>query len=187
MIRNRFYISAVVSVLLLVVLTVSGCGGDKTSTAKFDTPTYPFSFDYPDGWKVTRNPAFVFGSDDAVRSVGVTLKEPDDEITVAQYELDKELPDGFNANQEEIDRIVRRLTRQSNGSSSDSIEVSFGGIPGYQYVVEYPGGNGVELLTTLTFLFQGKNEFLVNCQSSPANRAALDAGCEQVLNSLSFS
>lgn len=180
-------LSTGLAILLVAAFAAAGCGDDEVETATFETPTYPFSFDYPDGWKVTRNPTFVFGSDEAVRSIGVSLEQPHDQVTITQYKLSEELPEGFNANQDEIDRIVRRLTRQADGTASDSKAVSYGGIPGYQYVVEYPAADGTELRTTMTFLFRGEDEFLVNCQSSPANREALEAGCNQVLDSLKFS
>lgn len=185
---SRFIGVAAAATLLLAALIVSGCGGDddKEKTSTFETPTYPFSFSYPSGWKVARNAEFNFGSDEGRRSVAVTLKNPHDQVTVTQYKLEKTLPEGFNGNQREIDRIVRRLTREAKGTASDATTVSYGGIPGYQYVVEYQAEDDTELRNTLTFLFKGDDEFQINCQSSPANRAALDAGCEEVLGTLKF-
>jgi hypothetical protein len=166
---------------------LSGCGSSGSKAASFTTPTYPFSFSYPSGWKVTRNAAFNYGSDAGVRSVSVSLKDPYDQVTITQYKLNKTLPAGINGNQREVNRIVARLTRQAKGTSSDSKPVSYGGVPGYQYVVEYAAPDGTTLRNTLTFLFKGKDEFQINCQSTPTNRAALEKGCNQVLNSLKFS
>jgi hypothetical protein len=59
-------------------------------------------------------------------------------------------------------------------------------VPGYQYVVEYPGGANLTLQNKLTFLFKGQHEFQINCQSSPTNREKLNEGCDQILNSLEF-
>jgi hypothetical protein len=64
--------------------------------------------------------------------------------------------------------------------------VKYGGIPGYQYIVEYPGPDNLTLQNKLTFLFQGKHEFQINCQSSPKNRKDLNKGCDQILDSLEF-
>jgi hypothetical protein len=178
--------SAVLAVLALVV-ALSGCGGGDNKQAEFTTPTYPFSFDYPAGWKLTRNAAFNYGSDAGVRSVSVSLKDPYDQVTITQYKLNKTLPANINGNQAEVDRIVARLARQAKGTASDAKTVSYGGVPGYQYVVEYPSTTGATLRNTLTFLFKGKDEFQVNCQSSPPNREALDKGCNQVLTTLKFT
>lgn len=178
--------SAVVAILALVVV-LSGCGGSDDKQTEFTTPTYPFTFDYPEGWKLTRNAAFNYGSDAGVRSVSVSLKDPYDQVTITQYKLNKTLPPNINGNQEEVDRIVARLAKQAKGTASDSKTVTYGGVPGYQYVVEYPAQDGATLRNTLTFLFKGKDEFQINCQSSPPNREALDKGCNQVLNTLKFT
>lgn len=167
-------------------LAIGGCGGGGDQS--FSTPTYPFSFSYPAGWTLTRGANFSYGSSsEALRSVSVALKEPYDQVTITQYKLKKTLPEGVNGYQPEVDRIVARLTKQAKGSASDGKSVKYGGIPGYQYVVEYPGGNNITLQNKLTFLFQGQNEFQINCQSSPQKREELNKGCDQVLDSLKFN
>jgi hypothetical protein len=165
---------------------LAGCGGGGDQA--FTTPTYPFTFDYPDGWTISRGANFAYGSNDsAVRSVSAALKEPYDQVTITQYKLKKTLPDGTNGYQPEVDRIVRRLTKQAGGDSSDAKVVQYGGQPGYQYIVEYPGGTNILLQNKLTFLFKGQYEFQINCQSSEKNREALNKGCDQILNSLKFN
>lgn len=165
---------------------LAGCGGGGDGA--FNTPTYPFSFNYPSGWTLTRNAAFNYGSGGAgKRSVSVALKEPYDQVTITQYKLKKTLPAGVNGNQAEVDRIVQRLVKQAKGSAGDAKPVKYGGIPGYQYIVEYPGSDTLTLQNKLTFLFQGQNEFQVNCQSSPQNSKALNEGCDQALGSLKFT
>lgn len=180
--------SSIALVLAAATLAVAfaGCGdgGDQS----FTTPTYPFSFDYPSGWTLTRGASFNYGSSEsAVRSVSVALKEPFDQVTITQYKLKKKLPAGVNGYQPEVDRIVARLVKQAGGSASDAKVVKYGGIPGYQYVVEYPGGDNVTLENKLTFLFKEQQEFQINCQSSPDKRKELNEGCDQVLNSLKFN
>lgn len=181
--RSRIAL-ALAAATMAVAFAGCGDGGDKS----FETPTYPFSFDYPAGWTLTRGASFNYGaSDSAVRSVSVALKEPFDQVTITQYKLKKTLPAGVNGYQPEVDRIVARLTKQAKGSASDAKVVKYGGIPGYQYVVEYPGAENVTLQNKLTFLFQGQNEFQINCQSSPDKREELNKGCDQVLGSLKFN
>jgi hypothetical protein len=170
---------------LVVAGLFAGCGGGRDQS--FTTPTYPFSFDYPGGWTLTRGANFSYGSgDSAIRSVSAALKEPFDQVTITQYKLKKTLPAGANGYQPEVDRIVRRLTKQASGSGSDAKVVKFGGQPGYQYIVEYPGGEKITLQNKLTFLFKRQFEFQINCQSSAKNRKALNEGCDQILDSLEF-
>jgi hypothetical protein len=160
-----------------------GTGGDQS----FSTPTYPFSFDYPGGWTLTRGSNFNYsGGGAALRSVSVALKEPYDQVTVTQYRLKKTLPSGVNGYRPEIDRIVARVSKQAGGTTGHARVVKYGGVPGYQYVVRYPGGEGVKLENLMTFLFKGSSEFQISCQSAPQNREALRAGCRQLLESLEF-
>ena len=180
-------IATIFATAAILAFALAGCGSDDGDKS-FSTPTYPFSFDYPSGWTVSRTASFNYGSSSsAERSVSVALKEPFDQVTITQYKLRKTLPAGVNGNQPEVDRIVRRLTRQAKGTASDAKVVEYGGIPGYQYIVEYPGGENVTLQNQLTFLFSGKDEFQINCQSSPAKREELNKGCEQILGSLKFN
>jgi hypothetical protein len=165
---------------------LSGCGGGGSQS--FTTPTYPFSFDYPAGWTLARGANFSYGSaDQALRSVSAALKEPYDQVTITQYKLKKTLPAGVNGYQPEVDRIVARLTKQAGGSAGDAKVVKYGGQPGYQYIVEYPGPDKISLQNKLTFLFKGQFEFQINCQSSTKNRSELNKGCDQILDSLEFN
>lgn len=184
---SRKLISAgLMAAVATVAIAAAGCGGGG-GNSQFTTPTYPFTFSYPSGWKVTRNAAFTYGSGSGERSLSVALKEPYDQVTMTQYKLRKTLPSGVNGNQREVDRVVAKLTAQAKGTASDGTTVSYGGIPGYQYVVDYPAADGTLLRDTLTFLFKGGYEFQINCQSSPKNRTELEKGCKQVLGSLKFS
>ncbi len=174
-------VALAVALALAVTALAAGCGGDE----KFATSTYPFTFEYPSGWKATRNAAFVYGAGAGERSVAVQFKAPDDQVVVTQYKLQKTLPPGIVANQKEVDRIVRKLAKQSGGTATDARAVKYGGLPGYQYVIEYTTG-GKQLRNTITFLFSGNDEFQVNCQSSTENRDVVDEGCDKVLSTLKF-
>lgn len=170
---------------MIVVAVFAGCGGADEMT--FATPTYPFSFSYPADWKLTRNAAFNYGAGAGEKSVSVSLKDPYDQVTITQYKLKKTLPNGVNGNRQELDRVVAKLTAEAKGTASEGEAVKYGGVPGYKYFVEYSSPDGTQLRNQLVFLFDGDDEFQVNCQSTEKNRKDLDAGCETVLGSLKFS
>lgn len=167
----------------VIVAAASGCGGSGNQS--FSAAGYPFTFNFPSSWTLTRGA----GSDDsggsALRTVTVALKQPFDQASISQYRLKKKLPSGVNGYQPEVDRVVKRLTREAGGSAGDAKVVKYGGLPGYQYVLSYSSG-GQKLQNQLTFLFQGENEFLIGCQSSPDKRNEMSDGCEQILESIEF-
>ena len=170
--------------LMAWLIAFSGCG---SGTKHFSEPSYPFSFDYPGTWTLTHSAAEnPTTSVNGLRAVSVALEEPLDQVTITQYVLKKTLPAGVNGNQNEVDRIVKSLTRQAKGSAGDSKPVKFGGLPGYQYTINYPGGKGITLTNKLTFLFKAHNEFQINCQSTPAHMDELNDGCDEILGSLKF-
>jgi hypothetical protein len=167
----------------VMALSSGGCGGGGTET--FETPTYPFSFDYPADWKPSRIKEFTYGAGAGERTIAVQLKPPEDQVVVTQYKLAGSVPEGQPANQQEVDRIVNRLAKQSDGVASEAEKVEYGGIPGYRYVIEYDV-DGKTLRNDITFLFRDDDEFQINCQSSPANREKVEEGCEKVLSTIQF-
>lgn len=179
--KTRF---AICSILALAAIALSGCGGGGEKT--FSTPTYPFSFSYPEDWKLTRNAAFNYGAGSGKASVSVSLKDPYDQVTITQYKLKKTLGEGVNGNRKELDRIVAKLTVEAKGTASEGEIVEYGGIPGYKYFVEYSSPDGTELRNQLVFLFKGDDEFQINCQSTDENREQLEQGCNLVLDTLKF-
>lgn len=186
--RPKSVLSRAVALVAItaIALSASSCGGDG-GEAQFTTPTYPFSFSYPEGWKVTRNAAFSYGSGAGRRSVSISLKDPYDQVTITQYLLKKAVPPGLNGNRKEVDAVVADLTKQAKGTAGDGEVVKYGGLPGYEYFVEYTAPDGTELRNQLVFLFKGKDEFQVNCQSTEKNREELEKGCNLVLDTLEFN
>lgn len=174
-------------VIIFVAIGIAKSGGNNTKpSSNFATPTYPFSFDYPAGWAVSKAAEFTYGSNDAERSVSIVYKSPLDQAAITQYQLNRVLLTDQNGNQKEVDKIVKRLTKQAGGTASDAAVVTYNGVPGYQYTVEYNIG-ATALRNELTFLFKGDKEYQVTCQSTPQNRTVVEAGCVQILNSFKIN
>jgi hypothetical protein len=177
---------ALPALLACACFSLTGCG--TSGSKEFSSAGYPFTFEYPGAWTLTRSAPPNYGtSANGLRSVSVALKEPFDQVTITQYKLKKKLPAGVNGNQNEVDRIVKSLSHQAKGTAGDSKAVKYGGLPGYQYVIQYPAGEGVKLNNKLTFLFKAQNEFQINCQSSAKNADELNDGCDEILESLKFN
>lgn len=171
---------------LCCALLLSGCGATSTNSS-FGNDDYPFSFDYPSSWTLTRgtsSKARQRGT--AMHGVVVALKAPLDQATITQYWLKKSIPDGEQVFQPEIDRVVNRLATEAGGKRSDAEQVHFGGADGLQYTISYKAG-GQQLENLLTFLFKGEDEFQIACQSSAKMRKELNEGCRTILESLKLN
>lgn len=189
MIRSHPQLSKLAAAALMLCiygLTLAGCGA--SGSKEFSESGYPFSFDYPGTWTLTRSANTNVGATGTgLHSVAVALEEPFNQATIADYKIKKTLPAGVNGNKTEVDRIVKALTRDARGSASDGKAVKYGGIPGYQYTLKYAGGEGVSLSNKLTFLFRGQDEFQINCQSTSDHTNEMNDGCDEILKSLKFS
>lgn len=169
------------AVAALLALLAVGCGaaGDES----FSSNDHPLSFDHPGDWTVTRTAEGAGGANDVVT---VALDQPYDQVTLSRFTMKKSLPKGENGYRSEVDRIVARLTRAAGGKHSDAKVVRYGGMPGYQYLLSYSAG-GQQLQNLITFLFSGRDEFQIACQSTAENREELTEGCQLVLDSLEKS
>ncbi len=181
---RRVLTSATALIVTVATLALSGCGGSTTGNLTFEDDAYPFSFSYPASWTLSRNVESQGADANAAqKAVSVALKEPFDQVTVSQFKLKKEVPAGETAFKPEVDRIVKQTVAQANGKASSAKAVEYGGAKGYQYTLTYAAGSE-RLQSRLTLLFKGGLETQVSCQSSADNRDALNAGCEQMLESL---
>jgi hypothetical protein len=167
-------------------LLLSGCGA-ADGDSSFGNDDYPFSFDYPSSWTLTRGTS----SPNRERAtpmhgVVVALKAPLNQATVTQYWLKKPIPQGEHAFQPEVDRVVNRLATEAGGKRSEAKKVNYGGADGYQYTISYKAG-GQQLENRLTFLFKDEDEFQIACQSSADQREEMNNGCETILESLKLN
>lgn len=183
MLRSKFGLFTPALLLTVLATSLAGCGG-ATGELTFDDEDYPFSFSYPGSWTLSRN---VGGSADgaqaAQKSVSVALKEPYDQVTIAEFKLKKQIPAGETAFKPEVERIVKQMASQAKGKVGKAKEVEYGGAHGFQYVLTYPAGSAT-LQNKLTLLFKGGVEYQVGCQSQQENREELLSGCDQILDSL---
>lgn len=165
--------------IVATLAVASGCGS-PTGAGTFSSEAFPFEFEYPASWTLSQ-------SEPTATSPGivtVALREPFDQVQVGSFNLKKPVPRGEQGNKTEVDSIVRRIAGESNGKSSDGETIEFGDAKGYQYTVSQKTQSGVRIENRITLLFSGDELIQVSCQSAPANRDAVAAGCDEILGSL---
>lgn len=193
-------------VLAAVGLVLTSCGGSgndadgasasdttarasKTTTTSpsatgtvFADPRFGFNFRYPKEWG-TGN--FKYDADltagaRPAASMAVGL-DPDNSVLMTRYNLStpvtaNELPDQLA----ELNGVITQFAgRPFVGETTD-----IGGLPAVRYQPFALEDDAAERGSRVVFLFDGAAEYELNCQSTPAARAQMDRGCDQMLATL---
>lgn len=163
---------------LLAWGALGGCGEESEST--FEVEGYPFSFAYPGDFELStdvtidQNVGAV-----AADTAGVFLNESNG-VVVQRFPLEVEIDESnIEAVRSEFDGLIRQL--DSGAARGEVGEIA--GFPSLTYetvaVTEPPEGE-----SRITVLFDGDQEYLINCQSTPDERESIEAACDGVLESL---
>ena len=176
---------ALAAALAALVLALAGCGGDDDgangdSVATFDVEGFPVHFQYPGGFTLSEDVSFdqsLGGNADDSAAVGL---DDDSGIIVQRFTL-RIAVDQKNLDlvQEEIDGLIAQV---DPGAASQPTTIA--GLPALTAdalaVSSIEGGE-----SRLTFVFDGDQEYLLNCQSTPETRSEIADACDQALSTLS--
>ena len=164
---------------------LAGCGGsgkspDADPTAgRFEQHGFEITFRYPQSLKDADDIILgttVGATDSARAGVGI---DRDNVILVTRYELRRPVTKTNVADvRGEVDGVIQGLA----GGKVAGREVTFGGLPGYEYRVPLRAPKGG--VSRLFVLFDGQVEYFFNCQSTPESRARIDGACDQALGTL---
>ena len=181
-----------VPVALLCVL-LGACGSANSSNDNeaasasnvgertFSNAAYPFTFQYPEAFRIAAitSVAATAGGGAADR-VAIALDE-DNAIFLARSEAEDIDITSANVGQAvpEVDQVVSELiSAPARGRAQD-----VGGFASVVYdvvaVATPPNGQ-----SRMVFLFDGKRQYFMNCQSTPERRAELTAACDLALSTL---
>ncbi len=168
-------------VLLLVLATgCGGGGGDEDATATFRDDRFDVTFEYPADFELGRETTVqrTAGSESTARR-GVGLDE-DNAIFLSRYDLAAEVgEENADEVQAELDGVVSELVdAEVTGRRAD-----VGGFIAFRYddLAVEPPADGV---SDLVFLFEGRTQYQVNCQSTPLHRSRIEAACELAVDTL---
>jgi hypothetical protein len=168
-------LAAVVS----AALGLAACGEDEDSDQVFDQEGFPFTFSYPDGFEETEDVSLAqsLGAD-ADDSVAIGVAD-NDGIIVLRYTLQKAVDEtNLDEAKAEFDALIAQV---DSGASSKATDVA--GFPALEFgTVQVPSIENGE--SRLVVLFQGDQEYLINCQSTPEHREMVEGACDQALDTL---
>lgn len=162
---------------LALVLGAAACGGGGSS--RYEETGLNITFKIPGGFHVGHDLSISKSSGaNAVDQAAVAIDE-DNLIIVQRYNLNTSVTSENLANfKGEVDKVIGGLA----GKSVSGHEVEYGGLPGYEYVIDL--NQPASGQSRLAVLFDGNVEYLVNCQSTPDDREKIEKGCRTVLDSI---
>ena len=168
--------------VLVAALGLGSCGGSDSESSGpgiFENDAYPFTFEYPSSFqpsesvKLNENLGGATENNIALaldNQNGIILQTARLNVAVTKANLD--------AAKREFDALVGKADPSASGEPTEVAT-----FPALEYrpiaVDSIPDGESV-----ITFLFHGRDEFVINCQSTPDHRSEIDAACDQALSTL---
>lgn len=165
--------------LVAVAITVAVVAGGGDGDGTFDEDAYPFTFDYPDDWSESDDVQL----DQELGNTGLDKRavklDDSNGIIVERFELNQEVDeDNIDLAQSELDGLIAGIDSTATSEVGET-----GGYPSVTYEnVAVPQPEGAE--SKLVALFDGDQEYLLNCQSTDDHRDEVNEGCDQALDTL---
>jgi PsbP len=161
-----------------------GGGGDGDKTFEGDG----FSFAYPGGWSETGEfeSKAQAGSESPGSQVAVAPGEEGQDLVLVQVGPTSPsiTEDNIDELEGEIARQVESLFQQAEGQVTDGpTRVTAGGLPALGFEATSITSDGVSVESRLTLIYDGRNQYAVNCQFTPEGATEIERGCDQILSS----
>lgn len=172
------------TIVVMSAALTAGCGaGDaETSdrgTATFDRPEFDVTFDYPASFMELDDVSFNQQAGNAAAATAGVGLDGSNIIAIQRFDQDVAVTD---KNLKEVQPQADMLFSQLAGEDLKGKEVEVGGLPALEYeidLMEPPEGR-----TRAVAVFDGETQYLVNCQSTPEQREAIEAACDRALETL---
>jgi hypothetical protein len=175
MVRRRAL--GLAGLVLAAAFAVAGCGGGGDKT--FDADQIGVKFKYSPKFHPIEDIDFGQSAGaKAVAQAGVALDKVN-AIILSRYDLNARIDkDNLAKFKGEVDNVISQLA----GHRVSGREVEYGGLPGYEYVIDVK--NPAQGQSRMAVLFDQATEYLINCQSTPPDRDDIEAGCRKALDTL---
>ena len=165
---------------LLLALGAIGCGGgDGPQT--FEEEGFPFTFEYPGDFDRAEDVEFeasLGGSSD--EDIALTV-DTHDGIILQRITLNRAVDE---SNLELAKRELDGLIGQTDPSAPQGTTGETAGFPSLSYEGLTSPADDTEIESSLLVLFEGDQEFVINCQSTEENRETLTEACDRMRETL---
>jgi hypothetical protein len=173
------------ALVAVLIALLAGCGDDDDDSGSdggtFDREEFPFTFSYPGGFEVTEDVTVdqALGAQaDETLAVGL---DQDNILLVQSFTLNIAIDESnLELAKQEIDGLAQQV---APGAESRETEVA--GLPAVELEgIEVPTVEDGE--STLTAIFDGEQEYFLNCQSTPEHREEVAEACDLALETFAL-
>lgn len=166
----------------IIAVGIAGCSGDddESGPATFQRDTFPFTFEYPDGFEfsddVSTSQELGGGSDE---SVGLAIDDHNG-LFVHRYTVNTEVNQAnLGLAKREFDELIQQVDPDASPGEAGELV----GFPSLTYdAVTVPTPEDGE--SRLIVLFEGDQEYIINCQSTPDGREEVQQACDLAVETL---
>jgi hypothetical protein len=161
---------------------IAGCGGadGDSEPATFARDNFPFTFEYPEEFEFTEDVSAEqqLGGDAADEVVAIAMDE-DNGLIIERHTLNTEFSQAdMGLVKRQLDGLIQQLDPDADGE-----EGNLAGFPSLTYAaVPMPGLNDGE--SRFIVLFEGDQEYIINCQSTPDGREEIEQACDRAIDTL---
>ncbi len=178
--RTWVWIVAGVLALVLAIVAVRALTGGSTEGASHFSG-HGISFRYPVEWHDLGPASFEVNSGDVRWSESFGVEPGSNGTIVTEYALKKDVSSVSDAAlQAELDRLFTSTVSQAGGELIEPLApTTINGMPGYRVSFTSTTG-GVDLTTDMVLVFQGLQQWNIQCQYVAADRQDVLPGCQQI-------
>jgi len=178
-VRQTSLVACVAVGLVLFASACGGGGGGSGGGGRYEETGLDITFPIPSGFHIAHDISIAKSSGvKAVDQAAVAIDQ-DNLVIVQRYNLNTAISsENLATFKGEVDKVIGQLA----GKPVSGHEVKYGELPGYEYVIDV--AQPAQGQSRLAVLFDGKVEYLVNCQSTPDQRDKIEKGCRTVLDSI---
>ncbi len=169
----------------LAALTLAACGGgdDEESGGdanRFEEAGFAISFEYPDGFEVSDDVTLTEQEGSQAQETKAVGLDSENGIIVQRYGLKTAIDaEKLDLAKEEFDRLVATLAPEA----AEGKKTEVGGFPALSYP-SVPVTEPANAESRLYVLFDGRTEYLINCQSTPNKRSEVEEACDLAVETL---
>ena len=154
-------------------------GDDRSDAATFERDGFPFTFEYPNEYRLVDDPQTLPLAATADESLAIAIDESDNGVIVQRFTLNTEVDQSNLADaQQELDALIQRVDRTAAGQPGETA-----GFPSVSYdevALSVPEDGE----SRFVHLFDGEQQYTINCQSTSEHRDAVTEVCDQAIETL---